>query len=65
MRRRGRIDCPIIALRLNLLHDLEHVAQAFVVDDRPLIYRAELVVDGVGQSLSSDPNLYARVWILD
>jgi hypothetical protein len=41
------------------------VAQAFVVDDRTLINRAKLIVNGIGQSLSSDPNLYAPIRILE
>jgi hypothetical protein len=41
------------------------VSQAFIVDDRALVDRTELVVDGIGQSLSADANLNAPVGILE
>ena len=38
-----------VTLGLNDLRDLQHVPQAFVLDDGALIDRAEFVVDGVGE----------------
>ncbi len=43
------------------------MSQAFIVDDRALVDRTELVVDGIGigQSLSADANPNAPVGILE
>jgi hypothetical protein len=43
------VHSTAVALGLNHLHDLQHVAQALVVHDRALVHGAELLVDGIGQ----------------
>ncbi|KVZ40646.1 hypothetical protein WL16_29775 [Burkholderia ubonensis] len=56
MRPRGRFPYPtVVALRLDRLCNLQHVAQAFVFDDRALIDLGQSVVLPVGQHTAIGP----------
>jgi len=63
MRRGGRLG-PVVPLRLNLLHHPQHRPQALVLHNRPLIHGSQLVVGGIRQCASADPDLDAPIRIL-